>query len=34
MTKNELLTLAKELKVEGISNKNVKAEIITAILNQ
>lgn len=33
MTKQELLDLAEELGVEGVSSSNTKAEIITAILD-
>ena len=33
MTKAELLALASELGVDGVSNSNLKAEIIEAILN-
>lgn len=33
MTKTQLLDLASELGVEGISSKSLKADIITAILN-
>lgn len=32
MTKDELLTLAEELGVEGISKSSLKADIISAIL--
>lgn len=34
MTKAELLSLAAELGVEGVSNANLKADIIAAILNR
>lgn len=34
MTKAQLLTLAGELGVEGVSNSNLKAEIVSAILNR
>lgn len=34
LTKAELLTLASELGVEGVSSSNLKAEIISAILNR
>lgn len=34
LTKAELLSLANELGVEGVSTTNLKAEIITAILNR
>lgn len=33
MTKTQLLDLASELGVEGMSSKSLKADIITAILN-
>ena len=33
MTKTELLALASELGISGISSSNLKAEIIEAILN-
>ena len=34
LTKTQLLALASELGVEGVSSKNTKAEIVTAILNR
>lgn len=34
MTKAQLLVLADELGVEGVSNANLKAEIVSAILNR
>ena len=34
LTKAELLVLANELGVEGVSNSNLKAEIVSAILNR
>ena len=34
LTKAQLLALAGELGVEGVSNSNLKAEIISAILNR
>lgn len=34
LTKAELLALANELGVEGVSNSNLKAEIVSAILNR
>ena len=34
MTKAQLLSLAKELGVEGVSTSNLKAEIVAAILNR
>lgn len=34
LTKAQLLTLAKELGVEGVSSSNLKADIISAILNR
>ena len=34
LTKAQLLALASELGVEGVSSKNIKAEIVTAILNR
>lgn len=34
LTKAQLLTLASELGVEGVSSNNLKADIITAILNR
>lgn len=34
MTKAELLVLANELGVEGLSSKNLKADIVAAILNR
>lgn len=34
MTKAELLVLADELGVEGVSMSNLKAEIVSAILNR
>ena len=34
LTKAQLLALASELGVEGVSNSNLKAEIISAILNK
>lgn len=34
MTKAQLLSLAKELGVEGVSTANLKAEIVAAILNR
>jgi hypothetical protein len=34
LTKAELLALASELGVEGVSNSNLKAEIVSAILNR
>lgn len=33
MTKAELLGLADDLGVEGVSNANLKADIVAAILN-
>lgn len=33
LTKAQLLALASELGVEGVSNSNLKAEIVSAILN-
>ena len=33
MTKAELLVVAEELGIEGVTSKTTKAEIITAILN-
>lgn len=33
MTKSDLLVLASELGVEGLTTKTLKADIITAILN-
>lgn len=33
MTKAQLLALANELGVEGVSNSNIKADIVSAILN-
>ena len=34
LTKAQLLTLAKELDVEGVSSSMLKADIISAILNR
>jgi hypothetical protein len=34
LTKAELLALASELGVEGVSSSNLKAEIVSAILNR
>lgn len=34
MTKAELLVLASELGVEGVSMSNLKADIVSAILNR
>ena len=34
LTKAQLLSLARELGVEGVSSSNLKADIITAILNR
>lgn len=34
LTKAQLLSLAKELGVEGVSTANLKAEIVAAILNR
>ena len=34
MTKAELLVLAEELGVEGVSMSNLKADIVSAILNR
>jgi len=34
MTKAELLVLAEELGVEGVSMNNLKADIVSAILNR
>lgn len=34
LTKAQLLALASELGVEGVSSKSIKAEIVTAILNR
>lgn len=34
MTKAQLLSLAAELGVEGVSMSNLKAEIVSAILNR
>lgn len=34
MTKAQLLSLASELGVEGVSNANLKADIVSAILNR
>ena len=34
LTKAELLTLANELGVEGVSTANLKADIVSAILNR
>ena len=34
LTKAQLLALASELGVEGVSNSNLKAEIVSAILNR
>lgn len=34
LTKAQLLELAKELGVEGVSSSNLKADIISAILNR
>ena len=34
LTKAELLALANDLGVEGVSTKSLKAEIVTAILNR
>ena len=33
MTKDQLLAIVGELGIEGITSKNVKAEIVQAILN-
>jgi hypothetical protein len=33
MTKAELLVIADELGIEGLTSKNVKAEIVSAILS-
>lgn len=34
LTKAQLLVVANELGVEGVSSKSTKAEIVTAILNR
>ena len=34
LTKPELLALANDLGVEGVSTKSLKADIVTAILNR
>lgn len=34
LTKAQLLALADELGVEGVSNSNLKADIVSAILNK
>lgn len=34
LTKAQLLVVANELGVEGVSSKNTKAEIVTAILSR
>ena len=34
LTKAQLLALASELGVEGVSNSNLKAEIVSAIMNK
>lgn len=34
LTKAELLALANDLGVEGVSTKSLKAEIVTAIVNR
>ena len=34
LTKAQLLALANELGVEGVSNSNLKAEIVSAIMNR
>lgn len=34
LTKAELLALANDLGVEGVSTKSLKADIVTAILNR
>lgn len=34
LTKAQLLALASELGVEGVSNSNLKAEIVSAIMNR
>ena len=34
LTKTQLLSLASELGVEGVSTSNLKAEIVSAILNR
>lgn len=34
LTKAQLLALASELAVEGVTSSNTKAEIVTAILNR
>lgn len=34
LTKAQLLDLAKELGVEGVSSNSLKADIVTAILNR
>ena len=34
LTKAQLLALAKELGVEGVSSNNLKADIVSAIMNR
>ena len=34
LTKAQLLSLARELGVEGVSSKNIKSDIVSAILNR